>query len=159
MVSEQFRGAWQIIPLLAFAYVFHGVYFFFINILFVKDTGLVFIVTLSAMIVDVVLNILLVPIWGFWGCGIACFMTYFSRSIFALILSRKKNKAIRYNVVAMLGVPFVFLALSFANWYMINLTFAWSLLAKMVLCFLLIVFFYLKYHSTIKILAAQFKSN
>lgn len=121
MVSEGFRDAWQIIPLLCFAFVFHGVYFFFINILFVKDTGWVFIVTLSAMIVDIVLNIILVPIWGVWGCGIACLMTYLSRSIFALVISRKKNKQIKYNYLAMYIVPFVFLFLSFVNWFLTDM--------------------------------------
>lgn len=159
MVSEKFRDAWQIIPLLSFAYVFHGVYFFFINILFVKDTNWVFIVTLSAMMIDVFLNIVLVPIWGFWGCGIACFMTYLSRSVFALILSRRKNKSIRYRALAMFTVPVFFLAISFVNWFFILLPFVWSLLIKLFICAAISFLFFWKYQNILKPILIQYKSK
>jgi len=159
MVSEQFREAWQIIPLLSFAFVFHGVYFFFINILFVKDTGWVFTVTLASMIVDIVLNILLIPIWGFWGCGIACFMTYFSRSVFALILSRKKNKDIRYNALAMFLIPMVFLAVTIINWFLVDISFIWSIFLKFIICTLLCLAFYWRYKSAILMQISLFKSK
>lgn len=152
MVSESFRDAWQVIPILTFAFVFHGVYFFFINILFVKDTGWVFSVTLAAMIVDVVMNILLVPIFGFWGAAIACFMTYFSRSIFALILSFRKNKEIRYNYLAMYVVPLVLLVFSFVNWLLIGLPFILSLSIKISICTLLGLMFYFIYKGQIVLL-------
>ena len=159
MVSEKFREAWQIIPLITFAFVFHGVYFFFINILFIKDTGWVFTVTLASMVLDIILNIILVPIWGFWGCGIACFMTYFSRSIFALVLSLKKNKDIRYNYGVMYGVPLLLLALSFIPWLLSDTPIIWSLLLKVMLCSVLGGLFYWKYKDSIRELAVQFKSR
>lgn len=159
MVSEKFRDAWQVIPLLNFAFVFHGVYFFFINILFVKDTGWVFVVTLSSMIVDIVASILLIPVLGFWGAGIACLMTYFSRSIFAFILSRKKNKDINYNAVAMFLIPLLFLGLSFVNWPLNNLLFIWSVLIKIVFCSVLGLVFYWKYKEQLMTLVQQIKNR
>lgn len=152
MVSESFREVWQVIPILSFAFVFHGVYFFFINILFVKDTGWVFLVTLGAMIVDIILNVWLVPIWGFWGAGVACFMTYFSRGVFALILSRMKNKDIRYNWFAMFAVPMVFLALSFVNWLFVDFSFWGGLAIKLGFCSLLGLGFFLVYKEQIQTL-------
>lgn len=157
MVSDKFRNAWQVIPLLTFAFVFHGVYFFFINILFVKDTGWVFTVTLASMAVDILLNILLVPIWGFWGSGVACFMTYFSRSVFAMILSRKKNNDIRYNYVVMCAVPLIFLGFSFTPWLFSGMPLVWSLLIKVALCGLLAVLFYWKFKEPMMELVHQFK--
>lgn len=159
MVSEKFRDAWQVIPLLNFAFVFHGVYFFFINILFVKDTGWVFVVTLSSMIVDIVASILLIPVLGFLGAGIACLMTYFSRSIFAFILSRKKNKDINYNAVAMFLIPLLFLGLSFVNWPLNNLLFIWSVLIKIVFCSVLGLAFYWKYKEQLMTLVQQIKNR
>lgn len=156
MVSERFRDAWQVIPLITFAFVFHGVYFFFINILFVKDTGWVFTVTLGAMAVDVLLNILLIPIWGFWGAGIACFMTYFSRSVFALILSRKKNKDIHYNAAAMFLLPLFFLALSFLNWFLKDSSFVCGIVIKLALCSVLALLFYIRFKEPIGVLMKQF---
>ena len=159
MVSEKFRDAWKVIPLLNFAFVFHGVYFFFINILFVKDTGWVFVVTLISMIVDVILSILLIPVFGFWGAGISCFMTYFARSVFALVLSKRKSKEINYNVPAMFLIPFLFLGLSFVNWPLNSLPLLWGLLLKTVFCFVLVFLFYWKFKDTLMILIQQFKKR
>ena len=159
MVSESFRDAWQVIPLLTFAFVFHGVYFFFINILFVKDTGWVFVVTLASMVIDIVASIVLIPIMGFWGAGVACFLTYFSRSIFALILSKIKNKNINYNAVAMFSIPVLFLGLSVVNCPLKTLPFVWSLLIKLVFCAVLAFLFYWKYKESILELVQQFKKR
>lgn len=149
MVTDKFRDAWQIIPILCFAFVFHGVYFFYINILFIKDTGLVFIVTLGAMLIDIAMNIILVPLWGFFGAAVACFMTYFSRSVFAMILSLKKNKEIRYHYVAMYVIPLVFLALSFINWLFVDFSFVLALVIKVGVFSILGLLFYLIYKEQI----------
>lgn len=159
MVTEGFRDAWKVIPFLSFAFVFHGLYFFFINILFIKDTGWVFTVTMSSMVVDVLFNILLIPLWGFYGSAIACFMTYFTRSLFAMILSLKKNKDIRYNYLMMYLFPFIFLALSYVNVFLINLPIGTSLIIKIVFCSMLGGVFYWKYKSSISELLSQIKSR
>lgn len=159
MVSEGFRDAWKIMPILNFAFVYHGVYFFFINILFIKDTGQVFYVTLAAMVVDIVLNVLLVPIWGVWGCAVAFFATYFCRGIFALILSRRKNKDIQYDYMAMMTIPLVFLLFSFLPWLFIGMSFVWSVLIKLSICALLSIVFYFKYKESLLLLVQQFKKR
>ena len=115
--------------------------------------------TLASMVVDIILNIVLVPIWGFWGCGIACFMTYFSRSLFALILSLKKNKDIRYNYVAMYGAPLLLLALSFIPRLLLNTPTIWSILIKVLICSMLGGLFYWKYKESLIVLASQLKSK
>ncbi len=159
MVSEGFRDAWQVIPFLCFAFVFHGLYFFFINILFIKDTGWVFTVTMSSMVVDILFNILLIPIWGFYGSAIACFMTYLSRSIFAMILSLRKNKEIRYNYLMMYLTPLLFLALSYVNVILIKLPILYAFLIKVSFCSLLGGVFYLFFKNQIRELVAQLKNR
>lgn len=159
MVSEGFRDAWKVIPIISFAFVFHGVYFFYINILFLKDTGWVFTVTLSAMAVDILFNILLIPLWGFYGSAIACFMTYFFRSIFAMVLSLKKNREIRYNYIMMYFIPLLFLALSYINVLVVNLPTGLTLLTKLAFCALLGGLFYWKYKKSINELVYQFRNR
>lgn len=159
MVSEGFRDAWKVIPIISFAFVFHGVYFFYINILFLKDTGWVFTVTLSAMAVDILFNILLIPLWGFYGSAIACFMTYFFRSIFAMVLSLKKNREIRYNYIMMYFIPLLFLALSYINVLVVNLPTGLTLLTKLAFCSLLGGLFYWKYKKSINELVYQFRNR
>lgn len=159
MVSEGFRDAWQVIPILCFAFVFHGVYFFFINILFIKDTGWVFTVTLTSMGIDVLMNIILVPVWGFLGSAMACFLTYFTRSILAMILSLRKNKEIRYNYLLMYISPMLFLALSYVNVFLIGIPMLWTLLLKLSFCALLGGLFYWKYKDSVMVLAVQLKKR
>lgn len=159
MVSEQFRNAWEITPILCFAFVFHGVYFFYINILFVKDTGWVFTVTLAAMIVDIIVNVLLVPLWGIWGCGIACFMTYFTRSIFALFISQKKNKSIKYNTFVMFIVPILFLGLSFVNNLFIGKPLLFTIIIKLLFCSFIAILFYTLYGNQINLLISIVKGD
>lgn len=149
MVSENFREAWRIIPFITFAFVFHGVYFFFINVLFINDTKLVFVVTMTGMVVDIILNILLIPIWGYYGCGIAFLMTYFTRSIMAMILSIRKNKEIRYNYVTMYSFALGLFALSFINYVIPSMSVLVSLCLKLTVIILLCSVFYVKYKSTI----------
>lgn len=157
MVSERFRDAWEIIPLLTFAFVYYGVYFFYINILFIKDTRIVFLVTMASMIVNIIMNILLIPKIGIWGAAIACFMTYFSRSIFALILSRMRNKDIKYNFVVMIILPIIFLGLSFFPWLLTDYPFVWALIIKVIFCTLLATLFYFKYRTNLLYLIQQLK--
>lgn len=159
MVSEGFRDAWQVIPIISFAFVFHGLYFFYINILFIKDTGWVFTVTVCAMILDILLNILLIPKFGFFGSAIACFMTYFSRSVFALVLSLRKNKEIRYNYLMMYVAPFFFLALSYINVFLVRMPMLYTFPIKLVFCSLLSGLFYLKYKTHIKEVLVHFKNR
>ena len=158
MVSENFWEAWKIIPLISFAFVFHGLYFFFINVLFLKNTGMVFWVTFSGMVVDVIANILLVPIWGYYGCGIACMMTYFTRSLFALILSRRKNKDIKYDYVTMYGYTFLLFFLSYTSFLLIDIPVLWAFVIKVFTCLILMMWFYVKYHQVIRSFLATRRS-
>ena len=157
MVSESFQESWQIIPFVSFAFVFHGVYFFYINILFVKDTGLVFIVTLSSMLVNIIANMLLVPIWGYIGCGVACFLTYFVRALMAMFISKIKNKTIHYNCLIMFGAVFVLFAFSFIDWLMQDLGLILSLILKITICIIISMLFYYKYNHIISHFVKQFK--
>ncbi len=157
MVSEGFREAWRIIPFICFAFVFHGVYFFFINILFINNTGWVFTVTLSSMVVDILLNILLIPLWGFGGSAIACFMTYFTRSLFSLFLSMKKSKEIRYNYFMMYFIPLFFLLLSYINIFLVGFPMVWTFTIKIVFCMLIGVLFYWKYKESLIEITKQLK--
>lgn len=157
MVSESFQESWQIIPFVAFAFVFHGVYFFFINILFVKDTGLVFIVTLSSMLVNIIANILLVPIWGYIGCGVACFLTYLVRALIAMIISRIKNRTIHYNYLVMFGSVFMLFVFSSIDWFFLDMSMIMSLTLKFTICIAISILFYLKYKTFIMQLVKTLK--
>jgi hypothetical protein len=86
-------------------------------------------------------------------------MTYFSRSIFALVLSLRKNKEIRYNYIMMYLAPFFFLALSYINVFLVGIPMVYTFMIKLAFCSMLGGLFYLKYKTHIKELVVQFRSR
>lgn len=133
MISNpQYDGAYVIIPYLVFAFVFQAIYFFFVNVLFLKNTGVIFVITVSSVVFNVLLNLLLIPRLGIMGAAIACMVTYFLKSVFALIISRMKNKDISFAWLKMYLLAFSsFVVTLFSLRYSEHL-FVWqSLLVKM----------------------------
>lgn len=116
MVSNpDFDGVWRIIPYIVFAYVFQAIYFFFVNVLFLKDTKIIFTITITSVIVNIALNLLLIPKFGYVGSARACLLTYFTKSVMALIISMLKNKEIRFHWVRMYFVAFIAMAIAFSS--------------------------------------------
>lgn len=116
MISNPaYDGVWRIVPCIVFAYVFQAIYFFFVNVLFLKDTQVIFTITITAVAVNIGLNLLLIPELGFVGGAIACILTYFAKSIVALIISSIKNKEIRFHWFLMYIIAFIALAISLSS--------------------------------------------
>lgn len=116
MISNPaYDGVWKIVPCIVFAYVFQSVYFFFVNVLFLKDTKVIFSITMTALVVNVCLNLLLIPEWGFIGGAVACLLTYFTKSVMALIVSTIKNKKIRFNWLLIYLIVFIALFISLSS--------------------------------------------
>lgn len=116
MISNPaYDGVWKIVPCIVFAYVFQSIYFFFVNVLFLKDTKVIFTITITAVVVNIGLNLLLIPELGYVGGAIACILTYFVKSIMALIISSIKNKEIRFHWLLMYVIAFIALAISLTS--------------------------------------------
>lgn len=116
MISNPaYDGVWKIVPCIVFAYVFQSIYFFFVNVLFLKDTQVIFTITLAAVAVNIGLNLFLIPEWGFVGGAVACLLTYFTKSVIALIVSTVKNKDVRFNWFLMYVTAFIALTISLSS--------------------------------------------
>jgi O-antigen/teichoic acid export membrane protein len=113
MVSPAYRDGWRVVPLVAFSAVFSGVYFIFVNPLFVKRTGLVPVVTLASASCGILLNILLIPRWGMMGAGVSLLCTNAVSSVVALFLS-SRYEFVPFEWVKMFAVTGVFFLLSLA---------------------------------------------
>lgn len=132
MISNpQYDGVYVIIPYLVFAFVFQSIYFFFVNVLFLKNTGVIFIITVSSVVFNVLLNLFLIPWIGIMGAAIACMVTYFLKSVFALIISRGKNKEISFAWPKMYLLAFISFAVTLLSLWLSEHLFFWqSLLMK-----------------------------
>lgn len=150
MISNPaYDGVWTVVPCIVFAYVFQSIYFFFVNVLFLKDTQVIFTITITAVAVNIVLNLLLIPDLGFVGGSIACILTYFIKSIMALIISSIKNKEIRFHWFLMYIIAFIALAISLSS-LILNIESIWVKFAvKLVLIGLFTLILAIRYKALI----------
>ena len=100
MISNPaYDGVWRVIPLIISGLIFNSIYFFYVNVLFLKHTGVIFTITVSTIAINVALNIWLIPIFGYMGCGIAVLVTYFMKSVLSVAISMRKNHEIRFRTL------------------------------------------------------------
>ena len=161
MISNaQYDGVYELIPFLVFAFVFQTIYYFFVNVLFLKDTGVIFVITITALAFNVILNLILIPYYGIIGAALVCTITYFVKSLMALVISQWRNKTIRFAwgkmyllVFSSIGVVFLVLKIS-ETWF-----FGAAFMLKVVI--VVLMFFSLMYvfNSEIAELIHHFKKS
>lgn len=105
--NPEYDGVWTLIPFLVIGYLFQGLYLFFVNVLFLNHTKNVFLITITSMSVNVLLNILFIPQWGCMGSALAFSTTFLFQSLLALGISMKKEKEFRYNWIQMYFICFI----------------------------------------------------
>lgn len=115
-VTDEFNSAASIVPILAFGYVFNGLYYFFVNPLFYnkKSTKYVSFCTIISAILNIALNLLLIPKFGIIGSAIGTLISLVISSILALIISRKIEH-LPFNWRKMYGYAFAFFVISFVS--------------------------------------------
>mgnify|MGYP002857822913 CR=1 FL=1 len=121
MISNPaYDGVWKVIPFLICSTIFNSIYFFYVNVLFLKNTGVIFTITVTTIALNVGLNLLLIPMYGFIGCGLAAMFTYLLKSLLAVFVSMRKNKVIRFRtgylfMIGMVSSAICISALLFEN--------------------------------------------
>lgn len=112
MTQKNFHISWQPIIYISFGYVLNGLYFFYSNSLFLSHTKYVMIISISAAVINFVLNIILIPYWGYCGAGIAFLITQLVSSVISLLLSRRLVPILTFNWGKMYFSCFIFFLLS-----------------------------------------------
>lgn len=147
--SPAYNEVWKIIPFITSAYVFQCVYFFFIQTLFLDNTKVVFTVTIVTVLVNVVLNILLIPVWGFYGCAMACFATYFSKSVMAVIVSKIKKCNHYFSWKVLYCIAFLGLGTCMLSWVDFHLPLLGMIAVKTMIVGAYSLLIYIRYKHTI----------
>lgn len=120
---ETYHEAWEVIPFIAYAFVFHGVYYFFSAPIFYDISGrgnrMLPLFTISAAILNIVLNLVLIPKYGIIGGALA---TLISKFILVISLSFVYNKFlnIKYEKLSMIFIPLIYLVISLISYYPFN---------------------------------------
>lgn len=87
MAAEEFYGAWQLIPLISFAYVLNTLYFISSGPIFFQNPGLVPIITMTSSGIGVLLSWFLIRSHGMLGGALAMVFTYALLALLAGVLS------------------------------------------------------------------------
>lgn len=90
LFSNDFYVGWKYVPVLLFAYLFFALSSFLGTIYTsAKKTNMLFISTIIAAVINIVLNIILIPIFEAQGAAIATFFSYFIVWLVRLLDTRK----------------------------------------------------------------------
>ncbi len=102
--SPQYVTGLVVVPIGTFAHVFYAMYYFSImGLLFASKTRLILYISLLAVAVNLVTNMLLIPVLGFKGCAVALLISnaamfvvgsVLSQRYYPVIPSRKRNIAL-----------------------------------------------------------------
>lgn len=111
--GNNFDSGWKVVPWIAFSFVFHSMYNFFNKVFLLDNTKKLSFVSILGAGLNIGLNLLLIPKFGFVGAAIATTVSYFIRSIIALIVS--KDSGINFNWVKMYLMAFSFFLFSGLN--------------------------------------------
>lgn len=88
--APEFHDAWIVVGLVALGYMIKGCYLIFLpGIYFAKKLGLQSILEWIAAVLNIVLNISLIPSFGILGAAFATFLSYLSLPILAWFTARK----------------------------------------------------------------------
>jgi O-antigen/teichoic acid export membrane protein len=88
-VTKSFQAAWNVVPFLVFAFVSRSIYYMVVGPVFLKKVALVPLITFSGAVLNIMLNIPLINLYGRMGAAGASCITMFVTSIIALLLSKK----------------------------------------------------------------------
>lgn len=123
MLPDKYMDAWIVIPFISFAYVFNGVYYFFVNPLFYNRKGTKFVAvgTFASAIFNCILNYLLIPKYDIIGASVASLIANVLASLLILYISSKIEK-INFNFVKMYSTAFIFLAISMISFLGMNMS-------------------------------------
>lgn len=112
MTPISYENSWKPIVFISYGYVFGGLYYFLGMPLWLKKTKYVFIITLISAIVGLLLNVILIPILGIIGSGVAMLFSLLVSSALALYLSLKAEPDIKFPWLKLYLIVFISFACS-----------------------------------------------
>lgn len=90
----EYHDSWKIVPVISTAFVINGFYFTFSNTFFLNKTKHLPLLTLSGAVINIILNLILIPMYGFYG---AAYASLFTKSIFTFITYKVSNRILPIN--------------------------------------------------------------
>jgi O-antigen/teichoic acid export membrane protein len=142
LVSSKFGigDGWKVVPLITFAFVFNGIYYFFVNPLFYNEKGTKYIPigTFFSAIMNSVLNLVLIPKYGAIGASVASLVSMLLASILILIISRKIEK-IEFNYIKLYMITAAFMIISSISYLSGTINFEFLFVIKVIVTIIVLI--------------------
>ncbi|WP_405208868.1 lipopolysaccharide biosynthesis protein [Aquimarina sp. LLG6339-5] len=159
ITPKEYHISWMVIPCIAFAFVYHGVYYFFASALFYDIQGrgnrIIPVFTILAAVINIILNIILIPRHGIFGAAVATLIGKFLLSV-SLSFFYNRFVEIQYPVLYMIFIPLGFYALSLVS-YISYAEIYHFLSIKIIIFVVVLVFCFLFFKKKIKTLFKEKK--
>lgn len=138
MVSKSFRDGWKVIPFISFAYVFNGIYYFFVTPLFYNKKGTKFIPigTLTSGGLNALFNYLFIPKYGMIGSAFASMLSNILATFLVLLIMFNIEK-VKFNLKNIYSMTFMFLAISMFS-YCKNFTNNYNMIISKIILFIIV---------------------
>lgn len=129
--QERYQDGLVIVPIILLGYLFNGIYYNFQAGIYIEEKTKYFpIVTGAGAIVNVVANLLLIPVWGIMGAALATLASYIVMAYGLYYYSQKFYK-IEYELAKITRIILLLFATSGVYYYIyynIGLAFAYKLI-------------------------------
>jgi O-antigen/teichoic acid export membrane protein len=90
MVAEKYWTAQSIVPIVAFSYIFFGLEEIFSAGFYIKSrTALLIPIALTPLLINISLNLFLIPRYGIMGAAVATLFSYFLFAFFSYMIANK----------------------------------------------------------------------
>jgi len=106
LFNPQYRGGIEIIPVVLVSYIFSAVVTYYSVYPYVSGKSIHFLVSdLIALVINIVLNFWLIPLYGIMGAAAATFFSYLGNAAYLVIISERKIK-ITYEMWKIVSILF-----------------------------------------------------
>lgn len=142
--------AWKAIPLLSFAFVFNGIYYFFVNPLFYNKKGVKYIAigTFTSAILNSILNMYFIPKYSIVGAGLASMLSMMVACILIYFISQK-IEPIKFNIIKLFSIAFFFLAVGLLSFVLQGNSFIFNVIIKCIIVLVVFILIFLRYKDEI----------
>ena len=118
LIGKDYLGGIYIVPIILFAYIFHGMYVNFQAGIYIEEKTKYFpYVTGTGAIINIVSNFLLIPVWGIFGAALSTFASYLVMAVFLYLVSQKFYK-IDYEFQRVIPNLLLILVISLTYYYL-----------------------------------------
>jgi len=111
LIGAKYWSGVIIVPIVLFGYVFNGIYYILSAGMFIKEKSLYIpIITGSGALINVGVNLLLIPVWGIVGAALATLVAYFFMAVGVYFVTQKFYMVHYENSKVLITMFFVLVA-------------------------------------------------